>query len=130
MVGADLAGVLARRTKARQVKAANGTTSAAALFFHHNGKPIVDVRKAWHSACKKAGVPNLLWHDLRRSAVKNMDEAGISRDVARSITGHKTDSIYSRYNIVTTTRQRDAARQLQHYREAATGAGNVVSISK
>ena len=128
MVGTDLQGVLARRTKARQVKGTNGTTSPALLFFHHGGKAIVDVRKAWHTAVRKAGVPNLLWHDLRRSAVKNMDEAGISRDVAMSISGHKSQAMYSRYNITTTKRTRQALEQVQEYREAT--AGKVVSIGQ
>jgi integrase len=129
MVGKDLAGILERRKEARKVKHDDGTTATAALIFHHNGHEIVDCRKAWHSATKKAGVPNLLWHDLRRSACKKLDEAGISRDVARSITGHKTDSMYSRYNIVNTKRKRQALEQSQTYREGTTG-GNVVSISK
>ena len=40
--------------------------------FHHDGRPIVDYRKAWSSACQRAGVPGLLFHDLRRSAIRNM----------------------------------------------------------
>jgi hypothetical protein len=56
MVGKDLAGILERRKAARQVKA-DGTTTLAALIFHHDGRAIVDIRKAWRSASKKAGVP-------------------------------------------------------------------------
>jgi integrase len=126
MVGADLAGILARRREAQKVKR-DGILSTAALVFHHGGKAIVDIRKAWHSACRKAGVPKLLFHDLRRSAAKNMDEAGISRDVAMSITGHKTQSMFSRYNITTTKRARQALEQTQVYREAT--AGKVISIN-
>jgi integrase len=127
MVGADLESVLRNRKEARKVKR-DGIPSTATLVFHHGDKPIVDIRKAWHTACKKAGVPNLLFHDLRRSAVKNMDEAGISRDVAMSISGHKTQSMFSRYNITTTKRARQALEQVQVYREAT--AGKVVSISQ
>jgi integrase len=103
MVGADLAGILARRKEAQKVKRRGTATIIASLIFHHNAKPIVDIRKAWKSACKKAAVPNLLFHDLRRSAVKHLDEAGVSRDVAMSISGHKSQSMYSRYNIVNTS---------------------------
>jgi integrase len=128
MVGADLAGVLARRRKeARKVKC-DGISTPATLVFHHNGHEIVDVRKAWRTAVKRAGVPGLLWHDLRRSAVKNMDEAGVSRDAAMSITGHKTQAMYSRYNIVDTKRVRQALEQTQVYREAT--AGKVVAINQ
>jgi integrase len=129
MVGADLAGILARRKEAQKVKRRGTATIIASLIFHHNAKPIVDIRKAWKSACKKAGVPNLLFHDLRRSAVKHLDEAGVSRDIAMSISGHKSQSMYSRYNIVNTKRARQALEQTQTYREGTTG-GNVVSISK
>jgi integrase len=126
MVGADLAGILARRREAQRVKQGDSTTIAG-LVFHHNGKPFVDIRNAWKTACKKAGVPNLKFHDLRRSAVKHMDEAGVSRDVAMSISGHKTQEMYSRYNIVNTKQARQALEQTQAYREA-TAVGNVVSI--
>jgi len=128
MVGADLEGVLRNRKEARKVKRDDGTTFPAPLVFHHNGNPVVDIRKAWHTACRKAGVPHLLFHDLRRSAVKNMDEAGISRDVAMSVSGHKTQSMFSRYNITTTKRARQALEQVQVYREATVG--KVVSINQ
>ena len=127
MVGADLAGILARRKEAQKVKVGDGTTFAR-FIFHHNGRQLVDIRKAWKSSCKKAGVPGLLFHDLRRSAVRNLDRAGVSRDVAMRISGHKTQSMYSRYNIVSTDDMRQALERTQTYREGSTG--NVVSIGK
>ena len=134
MVGKDLAGILARRTAARTVKVGK-TSEMAALIFHHNGKPIVDIRKAWKTACKKAGVPNRLFHDLRRSAVKNMDEAGISRDVAMSISGHRTQATYTRYNISDTKRKRKALERAQEFRERMAAeetqeAANVVAMQR
>jgi integrase len=134
MVGKDLAGILARRKEAQKVmptrrQARSGArTELAALIFHHNGAEIIDCRKAWRSACRKADVPGLIFHDLRRSAVKHLDEAGVSRDVAMQISGHKTQSMYSRYNIVNTKRTRQALEQTQLFREGTTG--NVVSITK
>jgi hypothetical protein len=52
------------------------------------------------TACRKAGVPGLLLHDLRRSAVRNLERAGVSRSVAMKLTGHKTGNVYRRYAIV------------------------------
>jgi integrase len=59
-----------------------------------------DIRKAWAKACRAAGMPGLLFHDLRRSAVRNLDRNGISQSVAMAITGHITTSIYQRYRII------------------------------
>ena len=56
----------------------------------------MDPRKAWERACRAAGHPGLLIHDLRRSAVRNMEQAGVRRSVAMKLTGHKTENVYRR----------------------------------
>jgi len=62
--------------------------------FQRHGKRIKDFRKAWAKACRLAGCPGRMPHDLRRSAVRNMERAGLSRSVAMQLTGHKTESVY------------------------------------
>jgi len=68
--------------------------------FHRNAEPIKHFRTAWKSACESAGVPELKFHDLRRTAVRNMRRAGVPQVVRMRITGHRTDSMERRYNIV------------------------------
>jgi integrase len=70
------------------------------FFWHDTGGPIREIKYAWTKACKDAGLQGRLLHDLRRTAARNLRRAGIDRDVIRRITGHRTDSVFSRYNIV------------------------------
>ncbi len=68
--------------------------------FHREGRPIKDFRKSWRNACKAAGIPDRIPHDFRRTAVRNLERAGVPRSVAMKLTGHKTESVYRRYAIV------------------------------
>jgi integrase len=70
------------------------------LVFHRNGKPMKDCYTAWRKACDEAGVSGRLMHDLRRTAVRNLEWAGVPRSVAMKLTGHKTEAVYRRYAIV------------------------------
>ncbi len=70
-----------------------------AVFTWEDGSEVKDFRGSWAKMTKAAGV-NIMLHDFRRSAARNLIRAGVSRDVAKRITGHKTDSMFSRYNIV------------------------------
>ena len=74
--------VIERRWRSREYKVGKKDTALAPFVFHRGGHRIVDIRKAWKAACEAAGLTGLLFHDLRRSAVRNMDRAGVSQPVA------------------------------------------------
>jgi len=85
------------------------------LVFHWNGKPLGSHLKGWDTGCAAADLKGLLFHDLRRSAVRNMERAGIPRAVAMSITGHRTESVYRHYDIVAESDLQAAGEKLAAY---------------
>ena len=96
-----------------------------ALVFHRDGERIRGFRGAWESACKAAGCPGRIPHDFRRTAVRNLERAGVPRSAAMGMVGHKTEAIYRRYAIVDAGMLREAAAKID--RVTGTLSGTLTS---
>jgi integrase len=88
-------------------------TPEDAVFTWPDGRPVKNFRGAWANATKNAGVPGLLFHDLRRTAARNLRRAGIAEGVIMKIGGWRTRSVFERYAIVSQTDIADALKKLE-----------------
>jgi integrase len=99
-------------------------------LFHRNGNPIRDYRGAWASACKDAGVAKRIPHDFRRTAVRNLERAGVPRSAAMAMVGHRTESIYRRYAIADEAMLKEGAIKLAAFHASERGGRKVVPLKK
>jgi integrase len=111
----ELAEIIARRRAVR--------LDLLPFVFHrtvhgNEGTPIKRFYRSWKTACESAGLPSdRVFLDFRRSAVRNMTRAGVPRQTAKQISGHKTDSIFNRYDIVDEQDIRAGLLRTQRYLE-------------
>lgn len=133
----------------------SGGVLLAVLVFHHDGEAIADFRKAWATACVVAGLGKFtcracgqpgsghkcqecntdalkysgrLFHDFRRSAVRDMVRAGVPETIAMSISGHKTRSMFQRYDICNERDQREALRATEAYRQQQAAKAEKITV--
>lgn len=110
------------------------------LIFHRVAKgrpaqPVRDFRRAWAAACKAVGLPagrrgGFTFHDLRRTAVRNLIRAGVDQAVAMKISGHETSSTFRRYNITSEEDLRAAVEKVAAYVEALPARRKVVGLDE
>jgi integrase len=99
-------------------------------LFHHNGEPIGDFRKAFDAACVAAGLQGIVPHDLRRSAVRNFIRAGVKETVAMRLSGHRTRSVFDRYNIVSEDDLIDASKKLEAFLAEAVKESKIEKLKE
>jgi integrase len=128
-------GDLLRHQRERTTAVEKAAGQIVSHVFHRSGREIKDFRHVWEQACQRAGLPGRLVHDFRRTAVRNLERAGVPRSVAMKLTGHKTETVYRRYAIVSPADLKEGVAKLARLREAlraepAAPSPRVVSLAE
>ena len=93
---------------------------------NESGSPLRKFDHSWKAAVQRAGVPDLLFHDLRRSAVRNMvEKIGMSEKRAMEISGHKTRSCFERYQIVSLADIQESGLKMDQWMKAQRTDGTI-----
>lgn len=81
--------------------------------FTFMGQPIKSVKTAFTMACRRAGIKDFRFHDLRHCAVTNLRKAGVSDSVIMSISGHKTDAVFRKYDRIDRDDRKNALQRVE-----------------
>lgn len=127
-ISGEIHELIERRWRAREYKAQDRVTHISERVFHKRGSPIKSFFKSWDNACHAAKCPGRLFHDLRRSAIRDMVRAGVPEVVAMKVSGHKTRATFERYNIVSNNDKKDALTRLEAFRATLSTTSNVTAI--
>ena len=114
----------------KSIRDANHPKCQWVFFNHDTGQRVRDFRGSWKKALKETGLEGKLFHDFRRTAVRNMIRAGIPERVAMMISGHKTRSIFDRYNIVNEVDLKKASKKVTEYHQGSIMGTNLGTIKK
>ncbi len=135
------------------VRCANGKKTEDFVFTREDGSPVKDFRSAWWNACTRAGLGRfqcrdcqqlvttdrkcslcdskkkakyvgLRFHDLRRTGIRNMSRKGIPENVGMLISGHRTNSVYRRYNIIDMEVIKEATAKIEEHQRALKPENN------
>lgn len=126
----ELARLIERRRAAREYRLRSGDAALSTFVFHRQGVPRLNFNKRWRAACKRAGFPGKMFHDLRRTAARDLVRGGVSETVAMTLTGHKTRSVFQRYNITSNDDKVDALRRRKVYLEEQDAKPKVVAFRR
>jgi len=124
----QLLALIEKRWGDRQFLDWRGEAGVSAFVFHRQGRRIGNFRGVWTRAAARANVPGKLFHDLRRTAVRDMIRAGVPQAVAQTISGHRTAAVFSRYNISSAEDKIDALRKRESYLETRDSKPKVVAF--
>lgn len=86
------------------------------LFVRENGEKVHSIRDAWDATIERAGLQGLVFHDLRRSGLRNLRRSNVSESVAMRISGHKTAVVFRRYDITSEEDIVEASQKLERGR--------------
>jgi len=118
----EILDVIERRKQVRRLD--------CAFIFHRNGRPIKSFRKAFKAAAKKIGFEGLLPHDMRRSGVRNFRKSGLSESEGMALSGHKTNAVYKRYDIISDDDLTQSMKRVQEHLKNLVQNQKVVPLKR